>query len=120
MEVIADETNVKKTEIIKWFEKADKKYLMDEEDYEKYSSLADKVTIYRGVRDGDYKYEMSWTLSKPKAEWFATRYDSEKPIVLETTVNRNDILCYTNDRGESEVIINPKKIDKENVIEYEV
>lgn len=120
MEVIADETNVKKTEIIKWFEKADKKYLMDKEDYEKYTSLPEKLTIYRGVRNPEYKYEMSWTLSKSKAEWFANRFDSDNPIVLKVLIDKKDILCYTNDRGEDEVIINPKKIDKEKVVEYEL
>ncbi|MBQ8234863.1 MAG: hypothetical protein IJZ36_04720 [Bacilli bacterium] len=117
MEVIADETNVKNTDIIKWFAKADKNYMMNEEEIEKFNNLPTNVTIYRGIRDEAYKYEMSWTLSKSKAEWFATRFDSETPILLKTVVNKNDILCYLNDRDEAEVVIDPSKINKNNVIE---
>lgn len=120
MEVIADETNVTRKEIIKWFRKADKNYLMNKDELAVLKGLPDIVTIYRGVRSEDYKYGFSWTLSKSKAEWFATRFERDTPILLKTTVSREDILCYTDNRNEREIIIDPEKLDKDKIIENHI
>ena len=71
--------------------------------------------IYRGVKEP--KLGMSWTLSKSKAEWFATRF-SDTGYLFKATANKSDILCYTDNRGEKEIIINPKLLRdiKQNAI----
>ena len=62
--------------MIDFFIKADKQYLMNEEDLKVFDSLSNQVTIYRGVRDKAGMYELSWTLSLEKARWFANRFSS--------------------------------------------
>lgn len=119
-EVVFDETNVTRKEIIKWFKKADKNYLMNKDELAVLKGLPDIVTIYRGVRSEDYKYGFSWTLSKSKAEWFATRFERGTPIALKALVNREDILCYTDNRNEREIIIDPEKLDKDKIIENHI
>jgi len=118
MEIIADETNVKKSELINWFEMANKKYLMTKKELNYLNDLPDTITIYRGIRDMQYKYELSWTLDKNKARWFATRFDSDNSILLEVEINKNDILCYTEQRDESEIVINPQVLKSKKIIEY--
>lgn len=115
MEFTSDNTNVSKAELLSWFKKADKTYMMDEEEIEKYNSLPEQVPIYRGVGDPKYKMEFSWTLSYKKAEWFATRFQSDTPIVYKCLINKDDILTYTNARGESEVIVNAT-----NLVNYQI
>ena len=44
-----DDINVSIDMLIRWFTKADKKILMNNEELEVYNSLPDEFTIYRGV-----------------------------------------------------------------------
>ena len=67
------------------------------------------VTIYRGVGSEEYRDGISWTLDREKAEWFATRF-TEDGVVYSAKVKSNDILYYISDRGEKEVIVDPKKL----------
>ena len=115
-EVTSDTTNVSKQELIDFFTKADKQYLMDKEDLEVFNSLPDKVTIYRGVRDKAGVYELSWTLSLEKARWFANRFSS-LGYVFKTVVNKADILCYISCRGEQEVVIDARQLKKYTIEE---
>lgn len=108
-EVTSDITNVTKRELLSYFKKANKQYLMDEEELGVLASLPDQVTVYRGVRDKKYINEMSWTLSQDKATWFAERFD-KIGYQYKCSIRKEDILCYTNNRGEQEVIVNPNKI----------
>lgn len=110
MEITSDETNVSKAELLSWFKKANKKYMMDEEELEVYNSLPEQVTIYRGVRDPKYKNEFSWTLDYDKAEWFANRFQTDTPIVYKCLIDKKEILTYIDSRGESEVIVNAKNL----------
>lgn len=90
--------NVTKGEMLKWFSKLG--YVSD---------LSGVVTIYRGVGSEKYRDGISWTLDREKAEWFATRF-TEDGIVYSAKVKSNDILYYISDRGEKEVIVDPKKL----------
>ena len=85
------------------FELADPKYLMDSEDYEYWSSLPDKIKIYRG---GNHKAGMSWTLSQEKAKWFANRFNKNGKV-FQMTIDKSDTFAYFSDRGEQEIIVNP-------------
>lgn len=93
-------------DILDYFKKAQKIYLMNEEELEKYKKLPQKVTIYRGVTDHnrDNDKVLSWTLSKKQAEWFAHRFD-EDGDVIEKEVDRKYIYAYFNSRDEDEVIV---------------
>lgn len=86
------------------FELANPKYLMTPEDYEYWSSLPDKIKIYRG---GSHKAGMSWTLSHEKAKWFANRFNKSGKV-FQMTINKSDTFAYFSDREEQEIIVNPK------------
>lgn len=90
--------NVTKNEMLKWFSQIG--YT---------SNLSGIVTIYRGVSSKKYRDGLSWTLDKDKAEWFATRFTQEG-VVYSATVKSENILYYITDRGEEEIIVDPKKL----------
>lgn len=73
------------------------------------NSLPEKVKIYRGLGSKSRRDGISWTLSKEKAEWFATRF-KDNGEVLTAEANKSDILAFLNGRNEQEIIINPKKL----------
>ena len=101
------DANVKIPTLISWFRSADKKALMDEEDYKVWESLPDTVTLYRGVSVGRERYGLSWTRSREKAEWFMHRFENgdRRGTLLEVTVPKNLCLCYFNSRGEDEIVL---------------
>ena len=58
---------------------------------------------------------MSWTLDKEKAEWFANRTKlvtkavykiEDKTEVFEMTISKSDVILYTDERQEKEIITN--------------
>lgn len=90
------------------FRKADKKYLMEREDYERYSSFENNLLVYRGVGLERVKNGLSWTTSLQKAEWFAHRFDAcgKQGYVQKLVVkDRKNILAYFSTRSEEEVVI---------------
>ena len=77
--------------------------LMDEEELNHLASLPDEVVVYRGCIEGVNENGLSWTLDKTKAEFFANRF-SKNGIVLEKTINKDEIVAVFLGRNESEVI----------------
>lgn len=80
-----------------------------------------KVTVYRGV-SGVGKFRrirgMSWTDSLDVACWFAVRDVSDwssardvndDPAVYTAKVPMSSVYCYTDERGEQEYIVRPKR-----------
>jgi len=67
------------------------------------------VKIYRGqnTESTPYQKAFSWTTSKEKAKFFATRFDSDNGKLYEAIIKCEDILAYIDQRGESEVIVDP-------------
>lgn len=90
--------NVTKGEMLRWFKKIG--YISD---------LSGVVMIYRGVGSEKYRDGISWTLDKSKAEWFATRF-TDDGIIYSAKVKSKDILYYISERGEEEIIVDPKKL----------
>ena len=68
IENITGDNNVNGMEIVKWFKRADKKSLMNEEELLVYESLPEEVTVYRGVtsynRKKKRRYHGLWTMKK--------------------------------------------------------
>lgn len=122
IEFISDETNVSKEEMVSWFEQADKKYLMDEDEQETLKKMPDQIKVYRGVGEPQYKNGFSWTVNFETAEFFAKRFkeNADKIYIYECTISKDDILCYTDARDEAEVIINPKVLKKYQIKEMDV
>lgn len=92
------DVNVTKNEMLRWFGKLN--FVSD---------FSGVVTIYRGVGSEKYRDGISWTLAKSKAEWFATRF-TDNGIVYSAKVKSKDILYYISERGEEEIIVDPKKL----------
>lgn len=109
--------DVTKKEMVSLFKKANKQYLMEEDDYKTYLELPDKITIYRGVRSPKYKKGLAWSLDKDIATWFATRFESDEYYLYEVEIDKKEILAYFNDRDEQEIIINPYNLKKYEIKE---
>lgn len=94
IENITGDSNVNGMEIVKWFKRADKKSLMNEEELLVYESLPEEVTVYRGVTSYNRKKEkaLSWTLDYEKAVWFANRFSTGTGEVWTMTVPKKRIL----------------------------
>ena len=90
----------------------DRESAMEAEELEVLKGLPNKVTIYRGTREG-FEHGLSWTLSKSKAKWFAERFYIKgdrkfgKPVVLEGTIPKTKIVAYFNGRKEDEIVVCP-------------
>lgn len=97
--ILANETEEQRKDRIKVNKEILKKYI-DKENF---------IILYRGVNDNslDEEYAISYTLDKSKADWFANRFPSEYKEVIEVDFHLQDILLYTNDREEKEVIVIP-------------
>lgn len=91
-------------EFVKYFRNAEKSKLMNEEEYQKYLDLPDKVTIYRGVKPKGKVKALSWTLSKDKARWFADRFEPDG-TVYRAAIEKSNVLAYFGCRGEEEVVV---------------
>jgi hypothetical protein len=81
-----------------------------------FDNLPETIVIYRGFQPGQNDKGLSFSLSKKKAQWFATRY-SKLGSVMKLTVLKKHLLGYTNCRDEQEVILRPQylKLIKEAV-----
>ena len=112
------DANVSKRELLSMFKQADKKALMTEEDYKRWESLDDTLTVYRGVTSHNAKNikALSWALDEKTAEWFAHRFD-ENGTIYEAQINKKDVYAYFGERGESEVIVDPKGLQNITMVE---
>lgn len=108
------DANVKITEWIRFFKKAKKDLLMTENELAIYNGLNDteEITIYRGVGHGREPYGLSWTANTATAQWFANRWNNQDAYMFKTTCKKTDVLAYFNCRGEDELVVNIKNLDK--------
>lgn len=107
------DVNVSKTELVGLFSQADKQSLMTESEQKRFADLTETVTVYRGVTSYNAKNvrALSWTLDRSKAEWFAHRF-GEDGNVYQAQINKADILAIFTSRNESEVVLNPRKLQQ--------
>ena len=111
--------NVSLRTLVSWFRNANKKILMQPEDYQYYQNLPNEITLYRGVSPGRKKYGLSWTDDINTANWFKQRFENsdEQGELLTVTVPKEYCLCYFNTRGEKEIILDVFKAkDKIKVV----
>ena len=103
--------NVNQSEQLAMFRAADPAVLMDEDEYETFSSLEDSITVYRGVTsyNAENVKALSWTLNYDTAVWFAHRF-GEDGTVYEAQVAKKHILALFNSKSEQEVIVDPQHL----------
>lgn len=103
--------DVSQQEQLAMFRDADPAVLMDEDEYERFCSLEEPVTVYRGVTsyNADHVKALSWTLNYDTAIWFAHRF-GETGTVYEAQIAKTHILAYLNGRNEQEVVVDPQHL----------
>ncbi len=76
------------------------------ESWPAFLALPDKLTVYRGESSAikTIGHGLSWSLSQERAEWFAANH-CEEGRVVSAVVNKEDILFFTNEREEEEVVL---------------
>lgn len=113
------DANIPIEKSLEWFKEANKKYLMTEEDYEKYLSFPDEFTVYRGVGKKRVKYGLSWTDDIEKAKWFQHRWgaSNEETCLLKATIKKEHLVAYLNTRGEKECLVDVFAIKDLGLIE---
>ena len=104
-----NDANISKLEFIKLFEKANKDFLMTKDELQYIEQMPEEITIYRGLNGKASVKALSWTTDISKAEWFANRFGGNGEV-HSAKVNKRDILAYFTGRGESEVVVNFKKL----------
>jgi hypothetical protein len=111
IENLSVDTNVQKRTILRWIKAADKEKIMDEEELKKYKEFPEVLTVYRGCRTAKALKGMSWTLSEEKGRWFADRFSTNRGgVTYRAKIRKEDIIAYTNSRGEQEIILDYQKI----------
>lgn len=69
----------------------------------------EKLTIYHGYNGGAYDPhdDMSWTLSRQTAEFFANRFHV-KGEIIEKKIDLSEVIDFITSRGENEILLTPK------------
>ena len=95
--------------------------VVDEDDktaWDEYIEKGEPITVYRGVRGERYFNGHSWTVDEEKAIWFAKRFGGSGQV-CEGKVDPQDILICLVNWGESELVVNPKKVKQKKHKRYE-
>ena len=113
------DVNVSTAAAVRFFKKADKQMLMDEDEFIVYCDLPETFEVYRGVSVGRNPNGLSWTRNKETASWFAHRFDKKDKCgyVQVALAEKKDVLAYFNSRGEDELVISPKSLKEIKRIE---
>lgn len=101
--------NVSKTEFLNMFQKANKQFLMSQEEQSVLNQLPETITVYRGLQRNASPEALSWTLDKNIAEWFANRFDNNGEVI-KATINKKYVFAYIDGRGEKEIVLDYRKV----------
>lgn len=119
MEFPNTDTNVSTREWVKFWKEADLySYVYDKEDLDFIEALPDTFLVYRGLMERASTKALSWTLDINKAVWFAKRFNNKKGKVYKALCHKKDILAYLSNRGESEIVVDWKKLENIEEISY--
>lgn len=94
-------------------DRSHREFLMTKKELKIYNSLPENLTIYRGMTVEEHEsgnFNVSWTLLKERAEFFAFKYgrnfstEGKPKVVHQLEVLKVEILAYFHERNEQEVI----------------
>ena len=110
------DVNVSVKTAARWFRQADKKYLMDEKEYEVYQNIPEEITLYRGVAVDRNPDGLSWTDDIEVARWFSHRFDlgGKKGCIQYAKVKKQEVLAYFENEKEYVVQVKNPSILEEN------
>lgn len=96
-----------KKQLVSLFRRSSRNTLMDEDELPIFQELPERITVYRGTNSMNSKdvKVLSWTLSRKKAEWFASRFDDDTQYVFQAELPKDGALAYFS--YEEEIIANP-------------
>lgn len=63
--------------------------------------LPEQIAIWRGGS----MYGLSWTTNKKVAVRFANRFHNDTPEIHQRQIQKSDVICFLEDRDESEIIV---------------
>jgi hypothetical protein len=89
------------------------KFLMNTEEIAALAAMPDTIEIYRGTSYESSIKGMSWTTNKKKAIWFAQRMCNldQGPLLASAMVKKENVLAFFQGRNESEIVVDPEKIE---------
>ena len=91
--------------------RAHREAFMEKEETVAFAALPDDLVIYRGYQKHCTRKGLSWSLSKDVAIWFARRWPEQgAPMVVSGKCKKSDVVGYTDELKEQEIIINPTQI----------
>jgi len=73
----------------------------------KYIDKNNNIVVYRGgLQDEKISLKPSWTISKEKAIWFATKYNirGQDSVLYRGDIKANKVIAYSDCRSEKEII----------------
>ncbi|CAH7423413.1 hypothetical protein VCHA53O466_50421 [Vibrio chagasii] len=76
-----------------------------------FESLPQEFTVFRGASRDVNEHGMSFTIDPNTALWFANRFSPDEPVILECLISKDDVIVYSNERGEFEIIVDPDKAE---------
>ncbi len=89
------------------------------------------ITVYRGTGTGEAS-GLAWSTDPGVASWFARRFREDnpahrltrvpgvgRPLLLKGTVKRDAILGWFTGRGESEIVVNPRRVTNQHPIDLQ-
>lgn len=108
-------TEIPYSELLRIFEQYDFKHCTSYSDRKLMRRFNEKIRIFRGsphLNSESILNGLSWTLNKVEAIRFAQdqKYEQLTNIVVEAEIKKDDVLLFTNERNEEEVIVNPNKV----------
>lgn len=110
-ETVNVDKNISKSEYVRLFKRADKNYLMTEEERNILDSLPERITIYRGINNKTNHpvNGMSWTPERDTAIWFANHFSNNGGSVCQAEINKENILAYFD--FEKETVVDYRKLE---------
>jgi hypothetical protein len=96
-------------------------FMMGHDDRAKLRSMPDAVPVYRGVQASSMlratalaRAGWQWTTSLKTAKFFARRFlhDGNEPYIIKHTVPKENVIAFLQQRGESEIIVDPNTWDR--------
>lgn len=121
----SDNTYIWRKEVKKAFSKinVERDFIMEQDELDLVDNLPENITIYRGMtvkERNSGNFGVAWSLDKKIAEFFAYEYKRNhctrnlEKTVHTLTINKNEVIAFTNDRKESTVFYLPAKTNSVN------
>jgi hypothetical protein len=84
-----------------------KQLAMTTEECDSLTAMAEKITVYRGVRNDEHEEGLSWSLDREKAIWFGRRLSrrGSNGCLITAMAKKKDVHALLHRRGEQEIVV---------------